>query len=289
VPSWRCHELSSHFVVEFDRQRIADYALLRRIAGARQDGARSVPGLAQADRRTDVTAAILGRVRPFLRNNTFFGGLPDSALDAIIARGHTKKYAKGDVLCRRGEPGDSLMVLLAGRVKIANVTSDAREVVLNFLSAGDAIGEIAALDGKERTADAAAQEPCEVFAVHARDLLPVLTAHPAALLEIVQVLCDKLRAASALIEDNTFEMRGRMAKGLLRLAQQHGRTSKEGVRLSVATSQRELGAYLALSRENVSRQLGLLRDAGVIDVAASQIIIKDEQGLALIADPSAKG
>jgi CRP/FNR family transcriptional regulator, cyclic AMP receptor protein len=117
----------------------------------------------------------------------------------------------------------------------------------------------------------------------------VLTAHPAALLEIVQVLCDKLRAASALIEDNTFEMRGRMAKGLLRLAQQHGRTSKEGVRLSVATSQRELGAYLALSRENVSRQLGLLRDAGVIDVAASQIIIKDEQGLALIADPSAKG
>src|SRR5205085_6678516 len=100
---------------------------------------------------------------------------------------------------------------LAGRVKIANVTSDAREVVLNFLSAGDTIGEIAALDGKERTADAMAQEPCEVFTVHARDLLPVLTAHPAALLEIVQVLCDKLRAASALIEDNTFEMRAEAA------------------------------------------------------------------------------
>ena len=246
------------------------------------------PAWPKVDRRTDVTAAILGRVRPFLRNNTFFGGLPDSALDAIIARGHTKKYAKGDVLCRRGETGDSLMVLLAGRVKVANVTSDAREVVLNFLSAGDAIGEIGALDGKERTADAVAQEPCEVFAVHARDLLPVLTAHPAALLEIVQVLCDKLRAASALIEDNTYEMRGRTAKGLLRLAQQHGRTSKEGVRLSVTTSQRELGAYLALSRENVSRQLGWLKDARVIDVVGSQIIITDEQGLALLAEPTAK-
>jgi hypothetical protein len=82
-------------------------------------------------------------------------------------------------------------------------------------------------------------------------------------------------------------MRGRTAKGLLRLAQQQGRTSKEGIRLSVTTSQRELGAYLALSRENVSRQLGWLRDAGVIDVVGSQIIIKDEQGLASIADEMA--
>jgi CRP-like cAMP-binding protein len=180
------------------------------------------------------------------------------------------------------------MVLLAGRVKVANVTSDAREVVLNFLSAGDAIGEIAALDGKERTADVVAQEPSEVFVVYARDLHPVLIAHPAALMEIVQVLCDKLRAASSLIEDNTFEMRGRTAKGLLRLAQQQGRTSKEGIRLGVTTSQRELGAYLALSRENVSRQLGWLRDAGVIDVVGSQIIITDGEGLASIADASAK-
>jgi CRP-like cAMP-binding protein len=238
--------------------------------------------------RTAVTSALLQRVLPFLRNNTFFGGLPDSALEAIIARGHTKKFSKGEVLCRRGEPGDSLMVLLSGRVKVANVTSDAREVVLNFLGASDAIGEIAALDGKERTADAVALEPCEIFAVHSRDLIPTLTAHPAALLEIVQVLCEKLRAATAIIEDNTFEMRGRTARGLLRLAQQHGRTSKEGIRLSVTLSQRELGAYLDLSRENVSRQMGWLKEARLIDVVGSQIIIIDEKGLAAIADKPAK-
>jgi CRP-like cAMP-binding protein len=111
------------------------------------------------------------------------------------------------------------MVVLSGRIKIANVNTDAREVVLNFLGAGDINGEVAVLDGGERTADAIALEDCEVFAVYARDLLPALAAHPAAMLEIVRLLCEKLRSASAIIEDNTLEMRGRVAKGLLRLAQ----------------------------------------------------------------------
>jgi CRP/FNR family transcriptional regulator, cyclic AMP receptor protein len=228
------------------------------------------------------------RVRLFLRNNTFFGGLPGAALDAMIARGHPKNCLKGDFVCRRGEVGDSLMVLLAGRIKVTNVTTDGREVVLNFLGPGDTIGEIAALDGKERTADAVALEPCEVFLVYARDLVSILTAHPAALLEIVQILCEKLRTTSAIIEDSTLEMRGRTAKGLLRLALQHGRTGKMGVRLNLTVSQQELGGYLGLSRENVSRQLRHLRDAHVIGIDGSQIIITDEHGLASIADTPSK-
>jgi CRP-like cAMP-binding protein len=230
---------------------------------------------------TDVS--LTERIRPFLRSNTFFGGLPDDALDALIRRGHTRKFAKGEMICRRGEPGDSVMVVLAGRIKVSNINVDGREVVLNFLGVGDITGEIGALDGNERTADAAALEACEVFAVHARDLMPTLTAHPTALLEIILILCEKLRSASAIIEDNTLEMRARTARGLLRLARQHGRTSKGGVRLQLTMSQTELGNYLSISRENVSRQLGRLRDANVITVNDQQIIISDAEGLAEIA------
>jgi CRP/FNR family cyclic AMP-dependent transcriptional regulator len=223
------------------------------------------------------------RVQSFLRSNTFFGGFSDAALEALIAHGHTKSYGKSDALYRRGEPGEGLVVLLSGRVKITNTTSDGREVVLNFLGPGDIVGEIAALDGKERTADAVALEACEVFAIPSRDLLPTLIANPAALLEIVQILCEKLRSTSAIIEDSTLEMRGRTARGLLRLAQQHGRASKDGIRLHLPVSQTELGGYLGLSRENVSRQLGQLKDANVIRIAGSDIVIVNEPGLALIA------
>lgn len=228
------------------------------------------------------------RVRPFLKDNTFLGGLPDAALDALIRKGHVKKLAKGEIACRRHEPGDSLMLLLTGRLKVTNINADGKEIVLSFLGAGDLLGEIAVLDGGERTATATAMENSEAFVIYARDLLAIVTAHPQAMLEIVQVLCEKLRAASAIIEDNTLEMRGRAAKGLLRLAQQLGRTSKEGIRLDLMASQSELGSYLSLSRANVSRQLGQLKDANVVRILDAQIIIVDERGLSEIAEAASR-
>ena len=227
------------------------------------------------------------RIRPFLKNSTFFGGLPDGALDALIGRGHIKKYAKGEVVYRRHGPGDSLMIILAGRLKITNFNAVGKEVVLNFLGAGDLNGEIAVLDGKERTANAIAIEHTEAFVVHARDLLPTISAHPHVMLEIMQILCEKLRAASAIIEDSTLEMRARAAKGLLRLAEQLGRTSKDGIRLDLMASQSELGNYLGLSRANVNRQLGWLREANVVRLQGPLILIVDEKGLSEIAESDA--
>lgn len=224
------------------------------------------------------------RIRPFLKNNTFLGGLPDAALDTVILRGHVKHYSKGETICHRGDPGDSVMMILNGRVKITNINSDGKEIVLNFLGVGDLSGEIAVLDGKERTANAVALENSELFVVYARDLLPVLAAHPEVMLEIMQILCEKLRAASAIIEDNTLEMRARVAKGLLRLAQQIGRTSRDGIRLDLTVSQSELGNYLGLSRANVSRQLSQLKIANVLRIQGAQLLIVDEKGLTDIAE-----
>lgn len=224
------------------------------------------------------------RLLSFLRSQTFFGGLPDQALEALIRRGHVKKYSKGDAIFHRGDAGDSLMVIVSGRIKIANVTADAKEVVLNFLEPGDINGEIAVLDGNARSADAIALEASEVLVILARDLMPLLTAHPQAMLEIMQILCQRLRTLSAIIEDGTLAMRGRVAKGLLRLAQQHGRKSKEGIRLQLTLSQTDLGKYLGLSRANVSRQLGRLRDANLVRIDGSQVVIVNEIGLERIAE-----
>jgi CRP/FNR family transcriptional regulator, cyclic AMP receptor protein len=223
-------------------------------------------------------------LRLFLKHNTFFGSLSDSALDALIQRGHIKQYTTGDVICRRQERGDTLMVIVTGRIKVLSNSVDGKEIVLNFLGPGDTTGEIAVLDGRERTADVIALEKSEVFLVHSRDLLPLLIAHPQALLEVVQVLCEKLRAASAIIEDSSLDVRRRTARGLLRLALQHGRTSKEGVRVDLKVSQSELGSYLGLSRENVNRQLSQLRQANVLGNAGTHIIVTDEAALCEIAE-----
>ncbi len=223
-------------------------------------------------------------ILPFLKNSTFFGCLPVGTLETLVRKGHSKRYAKGDVICWRGESGDSLMVVLSGRLKIANATVDGREIVLNFLGVGDLVGEIAVLDGLDRTANVIALEDSDLFLLYRRDLLPALSAHPEAMFEVVKVLCEKLRTATSIIEDNAQAMRTRVARGLLRLAQQHGIQSGDRIRIDLTVSQTELGNYLGLSRGNVSRELTQLKYSGLIEIDGAAIILRDERGLREASD-----
>jgi CRP-like cAMP-binding protein len=229
------------------------------------------------------------RARPLLKQNSFLGRLPEVVLEQLIQKGQIRSFVKGSVIYRRGDPGDSLMVVISGRIKLANVSANGKEVVLYFVGPGDIYGEIAALDSKERAADAVALEDSEVFFVYTRDLLPILMAHPPAMFEVIQALCEKVRIGAMIIEDNSLEMRARVARGLHRLAQQHGRRSAGGTSLQLTISQEELGKHLGLSRTNVNRQLGQLKTANVIRIAGMEISIIDEQALAEFAEslPSA--
>lgn len=215
----------------------------------------------------------------FLKGSTFLGLLSDPALQALVRSGRVKQYVPGEVISRRGDQGDSVFVVCSGSLRIKNTTHDGRDVGLNFLGVGDVAGEIAVLDGGERTADIVALEATEVFVIHRRDILPMLTSHPDAMLAIVEVLCDKLRTATAIIEDSTHDMLGRVARGLMRLAQQHGRRRKDRTRINVKLSQAELGSYIGLSRANVSRQLTDLKARGAIEIDNAYIVILDERAL----------
>ncbi|MEQ1615433.1 MAG: Crp/Fnr family transcriptional regulator [Hyphomicrobiaceae bacterium] len=219
------------------------------------------------------------QARTALQNSSFLGGLPAALLDQLAQRAHVKTYDKGETIYRRGETGDTMMVILTGRVKITNVTAEAREVILNFLGPGDVNGEIAVLDGGERTANAVALEETQALVLYRRDLLPVLTADPASMLEIITILCDKIRATSLIVEDNSLQMQGRTASGLLRLANQHGRKTAAGIRIELKLSQRDLGNYVGLSRENTSRQLKDLREAGLVIVDDQALIIPNLEAL----------
>lgn len=220
----------------------------------------------------------------FLIGRTFLGALSESE-QAVVARcGHVLRYAKGEALCHRGDDGGSLSVVLSGRIKISNVSHCGRETVLNVLAPGDILGEIAVLDGGERTADATALDDAEVFTIYRRDLLPILAANPQALMEVVGVLCQKLRLASEMLEDNQRPMRGRLAKGLVRLAKQHGATRRATIQLDLGMTQKDLGNYLALSRESTSRQLALLGEEGLIAVSGARIMINDFAALCQIAE-----
>jgi CRP/FNR family transcriptional regulator, cyclic AMP receptor protein len=112
----------------------------------------------------------------------------------------------------------------------------------------------------------------------------VIREYPDSLIEITAILCEKLRQTSLIVEDNKRSMEGRIAGAVLRLAHQHGRQTKDGVLIDFELNQRDLGNYAGLSRENTSRQLGLLAKSDIAVLKDGKILIKDTRRLLALAD-----
>jgi CRP-like cAMP-binding protein len=221
--------------------------------------------------------ALLGSADPF-------GALPGAALRRLVAQGRLVRYARDQVIYRRGDAGDSLMVLLSGSVKISNVTASGREIVLAFIREGAINGEIAAFDGKERTANAVALEHTDALVIARRDVLPVFAAHPEAMLRLVAVISERLRASNAALEAHSLHVAARTASGLLRLAQQHGCRKAGSIALQIRVTQRDLASYVGLSREKINRALGEFRAAGLVRIEQTAIIILKHDGLDAVAN-----
>jgi CRP/FNR family cyclic AMP-dependent transcriptional regulator len=216
--------------------------------------------------------------REVLRHSALFARLPDDEIDAILTHAAIRRYvANAQIFCK-GDPGNTMMALLRGRVVITAPSSEGKEVILNIINEGEIFGEIALLDGKERTADATAMTDCELLVVTRRSFLPLLE-RPNMARELLSVLCERLRRTSEQVEDVLFlDVEARIAKALLRLAG-HDAASLPGGHAVLGMSQRELGNLVGASREKVNRQLQAWRRAGIISIEDGTIFITDPAAL----------
>jgi CRP-like cAMP-binding protein len=230
------------------------------------------------------------QIRRALADNVVFGALEPARLDALFAYGMTKRYGAGETIFERGDAGDSMMVVLSGRIRIGNVQPNGKEAIIGFAEPGDLLGEVALLDGKPRSADAVAMEPCELFVLRRRELSSVLDAHPVVTVRLVEVLCERLRRATLMLEEvMCLESRPRIAKALLRLADEHGRRCEQGITIPLRIPQGDLASHVGLSREVVNRQLGEWRQDAIVECQVSRILIRQPARLRAIAELSSSG
>jgi CRP-like cAMP-binding protein len=193
-------------------------------------------------------------------------------------------HPKGATIFQKGDPGDSMMAVIRGRVKICSHSLEGKELVLNLIDRGGVFGEIALLDGEPRTADAIALEESDLLILERSKLLPFLRENPDLALRLLAVLCNRLRATSAQLEDTLFlEAPSRLARCLLRLGQAFGKPADGGTRLDIKLSQQQLGSYVGVSRESVNKHLGEWQRDGIISVANGVITLRDAHALEELA------
>ncbi len=113
-----------------------------------------------------------------LANCVLFRGLVTAERDAVVGRARMRRFAAGETIFLMGSPGGSMMAVLSGTVRISIPSQEGREIVLVVLLPGEVFGEIALLDGKERTADARAMTVCDLAVLERRGVLEFLERQP---------------------------------------------------------------------------------------------------------------
>jgi CRP/FNR family transcriptional regulator, cyclic AMP receptor protein len=224
-------------------------------------------------------------LRRALAAGELFGVLSERELDELLAHAHIVAYPAGAVIFERHDPGHRLMLVLRGLVKISNFSSDGREAVHALMNPGEIFGEMALLDGKDRSATATALAPTELLLLLRRDFVPFLERNPRVAVRLIEVLCARLRRTTITVEDSAFLGMGpRIARALLRLARQYSRIEGHAVHIDLKLTQRELGGLVGLARENVNRQLRAWQHEGLIRMDHGHIIIGDMEGLRTVAE-----
>lgn len=223
--------------------------------------------------------------RSLLSRNLLLGSLDSHELDELLSSARVMCFDRDEVIFNKGDPGDGLYAILCGRLGIKTVSASGKEIFLNILEEGDVLGEIALLDGKERTAGAVAMEPTELLFIGRRHFIDLLERHPKLSVRLLGVLCTRLRWTSEIIEDTVFrDIRSRLARRLLSLAHVYGTEVADGTRIKLRISQENLGRMMGATRESINKELGAWQSQGVIGYSRGHITIRDAEVLERLAN-----
>lgn len=235
------------------------------------------PSLPQSARRPRAGSAELA----LLRGHPVFGALEPGQLEQLVSYARTRRVPAGTTLFSKGDPGTELFAVSAGTVKISVPAPDGREAMFNLLHPGEIFGEIALLDGRPRTADAMAMTDCELTVIERRDFLAFVHSEPNVALQLIALLCERLRIASEHYEEVVFlDLPTRLARILLQLADQ---TEAGAAEPKLKITQREISQMLGSTRESVNKQLRAWSKRGVIALERGGIVVYRLATLAAIA------
>ncbi len=216
------------------------------------------------------------RGRKLLEKCTLFSALDQKARREIAAYAKPRNFIAGQSICRLGDPGDSMMAVILGTVRISLPAIKGKEIILADLQAGDLFGEIALLDGKTRSANATAQTNCELMVLGRRDLLPFLERNPTACVKLMEMLCARIRRSDERMADIAFlDLQTRLAKTLLH----YPAPSSSAGTIKLSLSQSELAAMAGGTRENVNRCLRDWQRRGILELKNRWTIIRQPEAL----------
>lgn len=216
----------------------------------------------------------------FLSTVPIFSNLQPNELGQLAGKLRRHGYQRGEVIFHQDDPADRMHIILEGTVRISISSEDGREKDLALLQQGDNFGEMALLDGSNRSATATAVEPAQTLALYRQDFMDFLKEHPDAVAKTTNLLTQRLRNVNQMLGDLAFlDVPTRLAKQLLDLAENYSGGSPSQGPIEVPLGQDDLARLVGASRETVSRVLNSYCRLGIVTTSHRRVTILDRSAL----------
>jgi CRP/FNR family transcriptional regulator, cyclic AMP receptor protein len=206
-------------------------------------------------------------VAAVLRGTAIFGALPDSALRELADVCLQRTYRRDQFLWYQGDPGDYLVVIVQGLAKVTVTSPRGEEMLLVTLGPSEVVGELSVIDGGVRSASVVALKPTTGIVIRRAQLIALMQRSP----ELFEVLLRSIGATDLVFLD----LAARVAKLLVREAEERSGEQRQGVPVDLGLTQTELAQMVGASRPAVNRVLQSLAARGSISLDGRKIIIED--------------
>lgn len=219
---------------------------------------------------------ITGMSLALLRSSPLLRSLPPVALRRVLKFARWRDFPAGADVFSKADQAGHLFIIGRGRVKIYSASSGKKRKTFAYLGAGKFFGEMALLDGRDRSASAQAVEDTRLLLIHKRDFKTMLFNDPRLAIALLRTMSDRLRRANEEIEGLMFRnVLGRVSKALMTLAEQGGKRFRGGMLIGGKFTHQELADLVGTTREPLSRALAALRRADLIEVRHGQLFLRN--------------
>lgn len=210
-----------------------------------------------------------------LRSVPLFAGLTTGELDAVARRSRRLHYPRRSIVFHEGDPGDYLLVIITGRVKVTLLGEGGQETILAILEPPSFFGEISLLDEAPRSATVMTLDPTDFLQIAREPFMALIREHPAIAMKIMSRVARLLRQCTEQVRTlSMFDVHGRVLRGLLLMAQNRGESGLDRMTIRPRPSLKDLALMIGCSREAVSRALKVLQDTGYVTAVDGGLAIE---------------
>ncbi len=216
-----------------------------------------------------------------LRKFPLFANLPEEELKITSGLLRVREFARREIVCRKQEAADGLYLLFSGQLQAIDIAEDGREIGLNLIKPGAFFGELSVIDGLPRSAHIVALVPSVVGIIPqgpAREIFYKLPSAAEAMMRHLTALVRNLSNYRTLLAIPNAQQR--VCALLLQLGQQ---MPGGLVVIQNLPKQQEVAIMINTSRETVSRAIGHLIAAGVLEKDYRRLIVRDPKRLRHLA------